>query len=216
MFMPVRQEYLKIPEGAVYRSTRTYLGARLECPGGMFRRAYLKAAGGIAATATLAGCTGGGKTGTLATKVSDQPGAIEDFETLVLRITKIYPKPTDGNRKSVDIDDVEVDLVKLQGGESREIGSTDLDADEYEFLQLEVGAVVEAKLKGGGEANVTTPGEAPLKFEKSFEIREGETTTFVADFTPIRQGQAGGYVLKPVADEVRVIYEGKGTPTQTP
>lgn len=182
----------------------------------MQRRRYLKAAGALVATATLAGCTGGGATGTLTTKVSDQPGDIQDFETLVLRITTIYPKPADGDRQTVDIDDTEVDLVELQGGESQSIGSTELEAGEYEFLQLEVGEVVEATLKDGGEANVTTPGEAPLKFEKSFEIREGETTTFVADFTPIKQGQSGGYVLKPVADEVEVIYEGEATPTATP
>lgn len=182
----------------------------------MQRRRYLKAAGALAATAALAGCTGGGATGTLTTKVSDQPGDIQDFETLVLRITTIYPKPADGDRQTVDIDDTEVDLVKLQGDESQSIGSTDLEAGEYEFLQLEVGEVVEATLKDGGEANVTTPGEAPLKFEKSFEIREGETTTFVADFTPVKKGQSGGYVLKPVADEVRVIYEGDATPTSTP
>lgn len=183
----------------------------------MKRRAYLKAASGIAATAALAGCTGGGgNTGTLRAKVSDQPGDIQDFETLVLRITRIHPKPADGERQTVNIDDVEVDLVELQGGESQTIGSTDLEAGEYEFLQLEVGEVVEATLSEGGEANVTTPGEAPLKFEKTFEIREGETTTFVADFTPVKQGRTNRYVLKPVADEVQVIYEGEATPTPTP
>lgn len=179
----------------------------------MQRRTYLKAAGALAATATFAGCTGGGTTGTLTTKVSDQPGDIQDFETLVLRITTIYPKPADGDRQTVDIEDAEVDLVELQGDQSQSIGSTDLEAGEYEFLQLEVGEVVEATLNGGGETNVTTPGEAPLKFNTSFEIREGETTTFVADFTPVKRGQSGGYLLQPVADEVEVIYEDEATPT---
>lgn len=179
----------------------------------MDRREYIATAG-AAAGLVLAGCTGGGgNTGTLETKVSDQPGDITDFETLVVRITKIHPKPADASRKTIDIDDTEVNLVDLQGGESASIGTTDLETGEYEFLQLTVGAVVEAVLKDGGEANVTTPGEAPLKFEKGFEIRAGQTTTFVADFTPVKQGATGSYVLKPVADEVEVIYEGE-TPTE--
>lgn len=181
----------------------------------MRRRQYLQTAG-VAAVGALAGCTGGQSTGTLVAEASDQPGDIQDFETLVLRITKLYPKPADGERKEVDIEDAEIDLVELQGDASAELGSAELATGDYEFLQLEVGAVVEATLKDGGDATVTTPGEAPLKFEKTFEIREGETTRFIADFTPVKQGQTGRYVLKPVADEVEVIYEGSGTATPTP
>lgn len=120
--------------------------------------------------------------------MSDRPGAISDFETLVVRITKIHPKPADASRETFDIDDTEGDLVDLQGGESASIGTVDLETGQYEFLQLTVGKVVEAVLKAGGDATVTTPGDAPLKFEKAFDIRAGETTTFVADFTPVKQG----------------------------
>jgi hypothetical protein len=49
----------------------------------VFRRTYLAAAS-TAAGVALAGCSGGA-TGTLDTHVSDQPGDIGDFETLVLR-----------------------------------------------------------------------------------------------------------------------------------
>lgn len=178
----------------------------------MHRRDYLATASAAAGLA-LAGCTGGGNTGTLETRVSDQPGDITDFDTLVLRVTEIHPKPVDDSRQTIDIDDEEVDLVDLQGDESESIGTTDLETGDYEFLQLTIGEVVEAVLTDGGSATVTTPGEAPLKFEKAFEIREGETTTFIADFTPVRQGQTERYVLQPVADEVEVIYEGE-TPTE--
>lgn len=178
----------------------------------MDRREYIATAG-AAAGLVLAGCSGGGSdTGTLETRVSDQPGEISDFETLVVRITELHPKPADASRETFDIDDTEVDLVELQGGESASIGTVDLETGEYEFLQLTVGEVVEAVLTAGGEATVTTPGDAPLKFETAFDIRAGETTTFVADFTPVKQGGTGRYVLQPVADEVRVIYEGD-TPT---
>lgn len=180
----------------------------------MRRRTYLQIAG-AAAVGTLAGCSSG-NTGTLVAEVSDQPGDIQDFETLVVRVTAIFPKPADGERERVDIDDTEVDLVELQGDASQEVGSTELEEGEYEFLQLEIGEVVEAVLADGSEANVTTPGEAPLKFNTTYEIRSGETTRFIADFTPVKQGQAGGYVLQPVANETEVIYESDETETQTP
>ena len=48
---------------------------------------------------------------------------------------------------------------------------------------------------------------------ESFEVREGETTGFTADFTPVKQGQTNEYVLKPVADEVTVSYESEETET---
>jgi len=179
----------------------------------MFRRTYLAAAS-TAAGVALAGCSGGA-TGTLDTHVSDQPGDIGDFETLVLRVTTVSPKPADGERRTVDVDDTEVDLVELQGEESASVGTADLETGEYEFLQLEIGEVVAATLSDGSEAQVSTPGEAPLKFEQSFEVRSGETTTFVADFTPVKRGRSGGYVLQPVADEVEVVHGG-GTETPTP
>lgn len=171
----------------------------------MKRRHLLRAAGGLTATATLAGCSmlGGASTGTLEARASDQPGDISDFETLQLRITELLPKPADGERTTVDIEDVTIDLTELQGDASTELGTAELETGDYEFLQLRVGEVVEATLSEGGEANVTTPGEAPLKFNRGYEICEGGTTTFTADFTPVKRGQ-GGYILQPVADEVTV------------
>ena len=58
-----------------------------------------------------------------------------------------------------------------------------------------------------------TPGEAPLKFNQSFEIRAGGTTEFLADFTPVKRGRSGSYILQPVADEVEVRYEDESTAT---
>ncbi|MFC7166246.1 DUF4382 domain-containing protein [Halospeciosus flavus] len=173
----------------------------------MRRRTFLAGTATTAATA-LAGCMGGGSTGTLATKVSDQPGDIGDFETLIIHVTTVYVKPTDGERKSFDVDQT-VDLTKLTGENTALVGEQELATGEYEFLQLQAEAT-EAKLKSGGSADVSTPGEAPLKFNKNFEIRANQTTTFVADFTPVQQGQTNRYVLQPVADEVKVIYEGEG------
>lgn len=194
----------------------------------MRRREFLAATGTVTA-AGLAGCSAitGAETGTLETSVSDQPGDIADFETLVLEITKVYAAttgsdgedgtPAEGEREEIDIEDTEVDLVQLQGDASESIGTGELETGEYAYLQLEVGEVVDASLAdGGGEATVTTPGEAPLKFNATFEIRAGETTSFLADFTPVKQGQSGRYILQPVADEVEVTYDDEATETPTP
>lgn len=106
--------------------------------------------------------------------------------------------------------------MELQGDASETIGSGELETGEYAYLQLEVGEAVDASLADGGEATVRTPGEAPLKFNESFEIRADETTSFLADVTPVKQGQSGRYTLQSVADEVEVTYEDEATETPTP
>lgn len=164
---------------------------------------------------------GGGNTGTLATYVSDQPGDIDDFESCVVTITEVRIKPADGEPITKSVDSVEADLVTLQGNQQKLVDKSDLAAGEYEYVHLSI-SNVEATLTGGGSANVMTAGEAGLKFQtfvvegeqsETFEIRAGETASFTADFTPIEQGKTGRYVLKPVADEVRVVYESVETTT---
>lgn len=184
----------------------------------MNRRNYLEATAGIATMSAvgLAGCTGGSEsTGTFATFVSDQPGDIGDFESCVVTITDIRIKPVEGEAITKSVDDVEADLVKLQGDKQKLVDESELEAGEYTYVHLAV-SNVDATLEGGDEANVDTAGEAGLKFETftvdgerkdTFEIRSEETTSFTADFMPVKQGQSGGYVLKPVADEVTVVYE---------
>lgn len=164
---------------------------------------------------------GGGNTGTLATYVSDQPGDIGDFESCVVTITEVRIKPADGEPITKSVDSVEADLVTLQGNQQKLVDKSDLAAGEYEYVHLSI-SNVEATLTGGDSANVMTAGEAGLKFQtfvvegeqsETFEIRPGETASFTADFTPIKQGKTGRYVLKPVADEVRVVYESVETTT---
>lgn len=199
----------------------------------MQRREYLVATGSLAAGTALAGCTGG-STGTLATQVTDQPGDISDFESCVVTITEIRVKPAsddgsdgddgDGNEtdggdgedaggdgedtgeESLDIDDAEADLVELQDGNTQLIDEQELDVGEYEYMKLQV-SNVDATLSDGSDAEVTTPGEAPLKFDRSFEIREETRTVFTADFTPVKQGRQDSYILQPVADGTEVSYE---------
>lgn len=192
----------------------------------MRRREYIIATSGAALGTTVAGCLGGGgSTGTLATQVTDQPGDIGDFESCVVTITEIRARPStddgatdtegtemeddaedDEREESYDVDDAEADLVELQDGETELVAEQEVETGEYDYLKLIVSGV-EATLSDGGDAEVTTPGEAPLKFDRSFEIRSDSRTVFTADFTPVKRGQAGGYILQPVADGTGVSYE---------
>ncbi|WP_058828460.1 DUF4382 domain-containing protein [Haloferax sp. Q22] len=182
------------------------------------RRRFLRSAAGIAAatTAGLAGCMGtaSATTGTLSTRVSDKPGDIADFESCVVTVSTVRVKPADGEAKSLDAGGTALDLVELQGDASALVEEFELETGIYDFLQVEV-SETDATLTDGSAATVEVPGSAPLKFERSFEIRADETTTFTADFTPVKAGNAGKYVLQPVADEVTETYESEETTTDT-
>ncbi|KAB1193752.1 DUF4382 domain-containing protein [Haloferax sp. MBLA0076] len=180
------------------------------------RREFVNTAAGIAAVSSvgIAGCMGtaSAKTGTLSTRVSDRPGDIDDFESCFVTLSTIRIKPADSEVKELDAGDTEVDLVDLQGDASALVADTEVEAGDYEYLQLDV-SDTDATLTDGSDATVEVPGSAPLKFEQSFEVRADETTTFTADFTPVQTGNAGKYVIQPVADEVSVVYESEETTT---
>lgn len=109
-------------------------------------------------------------------------------------------------RRYVEFDEPqEADLVRLQGANTQLIDETELPVGGYRYLQLDVGDV-RGELKGGGEAEIDTPGEAPLQFKRRFEIRADERTRFVADFAPVRRGQGARYLLRPVARGTQVLY----------
>lgn len=107
----------------------------------------------------------------------------------------------------------EADLVQLQDGETQLVDEQEIETGTYAFLQLDVSAV-EGTLSGGGDADVGTPGEAPLQFKHAFEVREGQRTTFTADFTPVKRGQTGSYLLQPVATGTEVSYAADTTSTE--
>jgi hypothetical protein len=99
----------------------------------------------------------------------------------------------------------QADLVQLQGSETQLVDETELEAGQYQFLQLDVSDTTGTLADSGEEADVETPGEAPLKFNKSFEIRAEEQTRFIADFAPHQTGQ-GKYIIRPVATGTTVLY----------
>ena len=98
----------------------------------------------------------------------------------------------------------DADLVQLQGSSTALIDETEVETGDYEFLQLDV-ASTEGVLTDGSDADVRTPGNAPLKFNTSFEVRADETTRFIADFAPNRTGN-GRYIIRPVASSTTVLY----------
>ncbi|SNR55895.1 DUF4382 domain-containing protein [Halorubrum vacuolatum] len=99
----------------------------------------------------------------------------------------------------------QADLVELQGDNTQLIDETEVEVGEYQFLQLDVSDTDGILEADGEEADVNTPGNAPLQFQQAFEIREDERTRFIADFAPHRQGH-GGYLIRPVASGTQVRY----------
>lgn len=184
------------------------------------RRAYLFATGAVTAgTVPLAGCLDSDATGTLSTRVTDQPMDIGDFDSCIVSIIGMWLGPEDAEAGDEDEDTEptgreyyeydepqQADLVELQDDTTELIDERDLDVAEYEFLQLDVDDV-DATLTDGESATVEVPGEAPLTFNESFEIREDTRTTFTADFAPVSRGATGEYVLQPVPDGISVSYE---------
>ncbi|MFA9517444.1 DUF4382 domain-containing protein [Halopenitus sp. H-Gu1] len=166
----------------------------------------------------LAGCLGGDSTGTLATRVTDQPGDIADFESCLVTIVGMWLGP-EGAESGADADEdpadrdyheydepQTVDLVELQGETTQLVDERELEASTYEFLQLDTDGV-DATLEDGESVTVEVPGEAPLTFTQQFDVREDTRTVFTADFTPVKRGQTGTYVLQPVPEGITIEYE---------
>lgn len=246
---------------------RTYIKTTGLATAGMI--GFAGCAGSSDETDTDSGSDGVTATGTLSTSVTDQPSAIDDFESLTVTLAGIWIKPVGGSDESEDMDAAmdedtnestesmngsddemndsdesmngsndemdddsndetdndsmteadaddsgrryiefeepqDADLVQLQGSSTQLIDETEVEAADYEFLQLDVSST-EGVLVDGSTATVTTPGEAPLKFNTSFEIRADEQTRFIADFAPNKRGN-NGYIIRPVATSTTVLY----------
>ena len=141
-----------------------------------------------------------------ATDNEDETGGDEDTADDPESVDAEDVDEGDGREYHAFEDPQEADLVQLQDGNTQLIDDRELEARTYEFLQLDVSGV-DGTLEDGESAEVDTPGNAPLQFKEPFEIRADEQTTFVADFTPVRRGRTGQYLLQPVAQGTRVEYE---------
>ena len=137
----------------------------------MRRRQFLAVAGAAAVGATLAGCTGGsddgsGSTGTLATRVTDQPGDIGDFESCIVTIIEIRVAPAAGSEATDTADGDGTEATDTDGGDDDDAENTgddddddageesyDVDDAEADLVQLQDGEtelVAELELSTGG------------------------------------------------------------------
>lgn len=157
------------------------------------------------ATADDAETTAGGT----ATPTATVDGTRADAEeTDVERTgTEITESDDEGGREYHELDEpATADLVELQDGTTQLVTEDELATGGHAFLQLDTDGV-DATLKSGESATVEVPGEAPVTFDEAFEIRADTRTTFTADFTPVRRGRTGEYVLQPVPSGITVTYE---------
>jgi len=157
----------------------------------------------------------GGDGGATATATSTNQRATDETAKNGTDRTEDQETANDDARgvRTHDVEDARADLVELQDGNTELVAELDLEIGEYRFLQLVV-SEVEATLEGGGEAEVTTPGNAPMKFNESFEIRADMRTVFTADFTPVKRGKGDSYLLKPVGEGTEVEYEDDDSGTE--
>lgn len=170
------------------------------------------------------GSDGGDQTESMGTEASDQSETSGDEPVESETETPTTEEPTEGadgdgevegeesegeddsGRYYVEFEEPQqANLVELQGPNTALIDETELAAREYQFLQLDVSDTTGVLAESGEEADVETPGSAPLKFNQRFEIRPDEETQFVADFAPNRTGQ-GRYIIRPVASGTQVLY----------
>ncbi len=138
--------------------------------------------------------------------VSDAPADIGDFEYLTVELIKTRIFRVNGSENGFEERDlnVSVDLTKLVDENSLEVLSTELEPGKYTKIELYVGSV---NAKANNEtADVMVPSEK-LKIVKTFEISEGNVTTFVFDINVVKKGLENNYNLLPVISESGVVGE---------
>lgn len=188
----------------------------------------------MALAVLFAGCMGGsadGDTGTLDLMVSDQPSAIDDFDSLNVSFSEarifqgdgsedgnesvdgnesddgnesVDGNESEGGYETVDIEGETVDLTTVVGDRATSIANVSLEPGTYQKIELHVedtDGVVD-----GGSVDVKVPSEK-LMITKPFTVEANETTEFVFDITVVEKGGGQGYNLLPVVSESGVAGE---------
>ena len=156
----------------------------------------------MASMLALAGCStaldSGSGTGTVNFYVSDQPGAMEDFDHLNVTVTEVTFVSADGNETTKDANET-VDLTRLDGANSSLVEQYDVESGDYEKVFLSIGEI-NGTLENGDSATVKLPSER-LQLNQNFTVGDGEDVDFVYDIMVTKAGDSGKYVLRPVASE---------------
>jgi hypothetical protein len=152
----------------------------------------------------LAGADGLAEGANFRLLVSDEPNAIGDFTELNVTITRIGVQQggESGSWEEWEIEPAEtVDLTVLQGTNSTEIWSGELEDGTYNKVFIYVSEVVGTLTEEvEGEPTVRLP-SGKLQVSKPFDVASGEITDFVFDITVIKTGADDKYILKPqIAD----------------
>jgi hypothetical protein len=205
------------------------------------RRRVLAVGAGTGAT-LLAGCssdiTGGDSdgdtaSGTFRLLISDQPVAIEDFDSLDVALSaarvfradedeEITPRVVNGTDTTTDddtedtedddsegvvefdLDSVTVDLTQVKGDRAVSVLEGELDEGRYSGIELRVASA--EGVVDGEAVDVKVPSNR-LRIIKPFEIGSDEELDFVFDINVIQKGPTGGYNLLPVIGKSGVAGE---------
>lgn len=173
----------------------------------------------VAVLVALAGCTGalpGGAADASASEgtslhvyVSDDPGAIDQFEHVNVTITELSVRAATaredhddgdrhrhrhhGNWTSYDLNATTIDLTELRGANASLLHAVGVPDGEYTAVSVTV-ADVNATLAGGESADVRVPNDR-LTVRTGFVVGGNESTEFVVD--AVVRERDGGYVLVP-------------------
>ncbi|MCQ4335059.1 DUF4382 domain-containing protein [Natronomonas sp. F2-12] len=206
----------------------------------MRRRTLIKTTAGLG-TVLLAGCSGSdsdsedGSTasGTFRLLISDQPVAIEDFDSLDVTLSaarvfradedeEITPGVVNGTDNTTDddtedseddesegvvefdLDSVTVDLTQVKGDRAVSVLEGELDEGRYSGIELRVASA--EGVVDGEAVDVKVPSNR-LRIIKPFEIGSDEELDFVFDINVIQKGPTGGYNLLPVIGKSGVAGE---------
>jgi len=220
------------------------------------RRYFIGIAGGIGA-AMLAGCSTRSDTGdasddtegrndtgdagdddaanagTFRLLISDQPVAIDEFDSLDVTFdhARIFREAESGDEEqdedgtesgdeeqdekaeeekeqrrffTIDLEGSTVDLTRVVGDKAVSIFEGELSEGRYSKIELHA-ADVDGTVDGGSVA-VKIPSEK-LQIVKPFEVEAGGTLSFVFDINVVKKGQTGEYNLLPVISESGVDGE---------
>ena len=168
-------------------------------------------------TCLLAGCGGGGGTGStepamgrISLGVTDAP--VDGATAVVVKFTAVELKPEDGEAFTVTLTPAQsIDLLALAGGSSRALlEEHSVPAGRYQWVRL----LIEAQenqpssyidFAGGARYPLFVPGgsESGLKLIRGFTVATGSISNFTIDFNLRKSviappGQAPNYLLKPV------------------
>jgi hypothetical protein len=193
----------------------------------MNRRTFLATSAGVG-TVLLAGCSGSESgTGEFRLLVSDQPTAIDDFDSLTVTLSAARVFRADADEElttgvvngtvtdtaddmegegfvEFDIDSEPVDLTQFKGDRAVSVVEDELEAGRYSVIER---SVADAEGVIDGEAvGVMVPSER-LRIIKPVEISADAELSYVFDINVIQKGPMSEYNLLPVIGESGVAGE---------